>query len=142
MTALEMPTAKWLACAPPELPQLEGPAAVAERLVLLVHYGIDWENGWLASRRRAYWDHHLPDRVRLATYRSGSSLDRWWSYVAEQLESTPKRDQRRELTTLLQEPAKPVLMVLRLSSKALVLRTQTVAEEYRDSRRAENRTTI
>lgn len=132
----QAPTTTWLAAAP-ELPPLDGPAATAERLLLLLHYGIDWDNSWVASRRSTYWDHHLPDRVRIATYRSGSSLDRWWGLVAEQLESVPNLDQRGELTTLLREPAKPVLTVMRLYTKALVLRTQIAAAAYRKARRAE-----
>lgn len=128
-------TERWLASAP-ELPPVHGPASTAERLLLLLHYGIDWDNSWVASRRATYWEHHLPDRVRIATYRSGSDLDRWWGLVAEQLESTPTGQQRLELTTLLREPAKPVLNVLRLSTRALVLRTQVVAAAYREARAA------
>jgi hypothetical protein len=61
-------TDRWLA-AVPQLPALSDPAAkVAERLVLLLHYGIDWsERNWVASRRGDYWDNLLPTRVRLAT---------------------------------------------------------------------------
>jgi len=125
-------TDKWLASVP-ELPALTGAHSTAERLLLLLHYGIDWENGWVASRRAVYWEHHLPDRVRLATYRCGADLDRWWGIVSEKLESRPNASQRLELSQLLREPPKPVLTIMRESTRALVLRTQIVATAYRES---------
>lgn len=126
-------TDKWLASVP-ELPALTGGAhSTAERLLLLLHYGIDWESGWVASRRAVYWEHHLPDRVRLATYRCGADLDRWWGIVSEKLESRPNASQRLELSQLLREPPKPVLTIMRESTRALVLRTQIVATAYRES---------
>lgn len=66
-----MVTDRWLA-AVPQLPPLTAPAAqVAERLVLLLHYGIDWSgSNWVAARRGDYWDNLLPNRIRLATYNS------------------------------------------------------------------------
>jgi hypothetical protein len=66
-----MVTDRWLA-AVPQLPPLTAPAAqVAERLVLLLHYGIDWSgSNWVAARRGDYWDNLLPNRIRMATYNS------------------------------------------------------------------------
>src|SRR5664279_3452503 len=43
-----MPTDRWLA-AVPELPPLDGPAGTGERLLLLLHYGVDWDAGWVSS---------------------------------------------------------------------------------------------
>lgn len=45
------------------LPPLTGPAGVAERLLLLTHYGIDWQTGWVSRYRRTYWEQLLPDRA-------------------------------------------------------------------------------
>ena len=63
------PTDRWLASVE-GMPPLEGPAGVAERLILLLHYGIDWSNGWVANYRKTYWDQVLPDRLIVATYRA------------------------------------------------------------------------
>lgn len=40
-------------------------ADTAERLLLLVHYSIDWDNSWVAEEkyRKTYWDEILPGRV-------------------------------------------------------------------------------
>ena len=62
------PTMRWRA-AVPELPALTEPAAIcAERLLLLVHYDLDWDS-WIGDHRHRYWDELLPARVRAATYR-------------------------------------------------------------------------
>ena len=117
------------------LPPVTGAATTAERLLLLLHYGINWDTGWVGRRREMYWDHHLPDRVRVATYTGGSNLDRWWSTVAADLESAPStRDQRLELSVLLREDSIPVLTLLRENTTALVLRTRIVAEAVQTQR--------
>lgn len=122
------PTDRWLAMAPDGLPRLAGPAAAAERLLLLLHYGIDWE-GWVGRHRKLYWTHHLPNRVRVATYVGGADLDEWWAVVSRSLESEPSSaEQRLELAGLLREPSGPVLDLLRSRSVSLVLRTRIVAE--------------
>ena len=76
------PTQRWLQAAPASLPRLSGAHSTAERLLLLLHYGIDWESSWVARRRETYWSHHLPNRVRLATYIGASDLDHWWAVVS------------------------------------------------------------
>ncbi|MFW2242975.1 hypothetical protein ACNUP4_32770, partial [Rhodococcus opacus] len=88
-------TDRWLA-AVPQLPALTDPAAVtAERLVLLLHYGIDWsERNWVAARRGDYWDNLLPTRIRLATYNS-INLHQWWTTSAARLGSAPRTDEQR-----------------------------------------------
>ena len=67
----------------PELPPFESPADTAdgppvacpadtaERLLLLLHYTIDWDSSWVADPkyRKTYWDEQLPGRVRRAAYR-------------------------------------------------------------------------
>jgi hypothetical protein len=66
------PTDRWLVTAP-HLDGLAGPAGTAERLLLLLHYGLDWQSGWVRRYRTTYWDRLLPDRVIVAT----RSLRRW-----------------------------------------------------------------
>lgn len=125
------PTDRWLAVA--ELPPLTGPAGTAERLMMLLHYSIDWD-GWVGARRQRYWDAILPDRVVLATYRA-DHLRRWWSEIAEELNAQPRgEDERAELAGLLEEPALPVLTVLREQNQALILRTRIVTDAVRTSR--------
>ena len=127
------PTDRWLA-ALPALPALEGPAGTAERLLLLVHYGIDWSTSWVAARRRTYWDGLLPDRVVTATYRHGT-LARWWVDVAESLGSAPRTAaERAEVAALLMVESRPVLEVLRFETDALLLRTRLVADAVRAER--------
>lgn len=57
------PTDRWLAAAAHVMPPLTGPAGVGERLLLLVHYGVDWQDGWVTRYRNTYWDQLLPDRI-------------------------------------------------------------------------------
>jgi len=83
------------------MPALTGPAGTAERLLLLIHYGIDWQESWVGRYRATYWDKLLPDRVITATYRAGS-LRRWWREVASELGSAPRSAaERHELEQLL-----------------------------------------
>ena len=132
---MSTPTDQWLATVE-DMPPLPGPAGTAERLLLLLHYGIDWKTGWISSRRGTYWDQLLPDRVFLATYR-GAELRRWWREVADDLESRPRSAaERRELEQLLRAPSIPVLELLREQTEPLVLRTRITADAVRDSRPA------
>ena len=127
------PTDRWLATIP-AMPPLEGPAGVAERLLLLIHYGIDWSEGWVTSRRTTYWDKLLPDRVIAATYRAGQ-LRRWWNDVAQELGSTPRNAaERAELEQLLRAESTPVLETLRFETEALLLRVRIVADAVRATR--------
>ncbi|MDF3311563.1 hypothetical protein P3H15_42045 [Rhodococcus sp. T2V] len=128
-------TDRWLA-AVPQLPGLTDPAAqAAERLVLLLHYGIDWsDRNWVAARRSDYWDTLLPTRVRVATYNS-INLHQWWTASAARLGSAPRTDeQRSELAILLTIQARPVLQVMRDQTTALTLRTRIVADAVRAAR--------
>jgi len=128
------PTTRWLAHTADFMPPLEGPAGTAERLLLLIHYGIDWSGGWVARYRNTYWTSILPDRVICATYRS-SNLRRWWRDVTDDLGSHPGHaDQRAELEQLLRAEPMPVLEVLRYETEALLLRTRIVADAVRAAR--------
>jgi len=130
---MSAPTDRWLGCVE-DLPPLDGPAGTAERLLLLLHYGIDWQTGWIVSYRGTYWDRILPDRVFLATYR-GAELRRWWREVADALESRPRSaEERRELEQLLRAPSLPVLEVLRAETEPLLLRTRITADAVRHTR--------
>ncbi|MCX5046231.1 hypothetical protein OG921_23960 [Aldersonia sp. NBC_00410] len=131
-------TARWIAAAP-ALPLLTDSAAqVAERLVLLLHFGVDWsDKNWVGARRGEYWDSLLPSRVRLATY-SSASLHQWWSAASARLGSTPRtNEQRDELAVLLTSEPRPVLRVMRDQTTALTLRTRIVADAVRASRVAD-----
>lgn len=125
------PTSRWLAAVAEQMPPLEGPAGTAERLLLLVHYGVDWSGGWVAEYRKTYWSSLMPDRVIIATYRA-DTLRRWWRDVADDLGSEPRNAaERGELEKLLRAEALPVLEVLRWETEALLLRTRIVADAVR-----------
>jgi hypothetical protein len=132
-TGCDSPTSRWLAAAP-HMPPLEGPPGTAERLLLLLHYGIDWQDSWIARRRAGYWDRILPDRVIAATYRA-PNLRRWWQDVAAETTSRPRTaGERAELEALLREPPGPVLDVMRWEAEALLLRTRIIADAVRERR--------
>lgn len=128
------PSSVWLACAE-GMPPLQGPAGTAERLLLHVHYGLDWAGGWVSRYRERWWDDILPDRVIVATYRAGT-LPRWWSDVAGELEVSPRTSgARREVEQLLRNGSdRAVLEILRTEIDALILRTRITAEAVRDAR--------
>ncbi|MBS4730638.1 hypothetical protein MSM1_20735 [Mycobacterium sp. SM1] len=138
MTPVKTPTQVWRALVP-ELPAVDGPAETAERLLLLLHYAIDWENSWVAEPRyrKTYWDELLPGRVRRAAYRA-STLDQWWSDVSTRLDAPAPRqpDRRLELACLLREPSLPVIAHLREHLPALILRVRIIAEAAAAQRKA------
>lgn len=103
--------------------------------MLLLHYGIDWSEGWVGRRRETYWERLLVDRVVVCTYRA-ETLNAWWSQVADELESGPRNArERQEVARLLAtRPEGPVLEVLRVEAPALALRTRIVAESVRAGR--------
>lgn len=119
------PTLRWLAQSP--LPALDGPAAVAERLVLLIHYGVDFTI-WGGARRVRYWD-ALAERVRAATY-AGPALSDWWSAVSVQIVSAPRdASERAEVAVLLSAAEqREVMRILRAQAQVLVLRVRVLSE--------------
>ena len=129
----QLPTQRWLSEVP-ALPALEGTLAVAERLLLLLHYSVDFDS-WVGSYVQRYWSDLLPDRVILATYRSGT-LHRWWDDVSAELNADPRgRDERLELAQLLAHPEPHVVLDhLRSETTALLLRTRIVADAVRSTR--------
>lgn len=149
------PTRRWQALVP-ELPphpaadvvDLDHPGIVsasaadtAERLLLLLHYAIDWQTSWVADYRKTYWDKQLPGRVRRAAYRH-DSLHHWWSDVSVMLGAPAPRqpDRRLELAVLLGEPPIPVITEFREHLPALILRVRIIAEavaEQREDARAQ-----
>jgi hypothetical protein len=115
-------------------------ADTAERLLLLLHYSIDWDNSWVGEEkyRKTYWDEILPSRVRRAAYRA-ATLDEWWSSAALQhlgVVAPRYPDRRRELADLLREPPLPVLNALHTSLPALLLRVRIIAEAVSTERKA------
>ena len=128
----ERPTDRWLAAAD-ELPALTGPAGTAERLLLLTHYGIDWDS-WLGGRRIDYWDVIFPERVLQSAIRA-ANLRRWWQEIGTQLMSRPRNAaERREVADLLQAESRPVLEAFRWEVQPLVLRVRIVADAVRAAR--------
>lgn len=116
------------------MPPLTGPAGTAERLLLCIHYGVDWQTGWVSKYRATYWEQLLPDRVITATYRAGT-LRRWWRDVATELGSHPRNAaERAELEHLLRADPTPVLEILRAETEALLLRTRITTDAVRDAR--------
>jgi hypothetical protein len=134
------PTRAWQSLVP-ELPPFADPADpdvdaaqavaadTAERLLLLLHYSIDWQNSWVADRRKTYWDNEFPSHVRGAA-NSNDSLDGWWSDASRRLNALAPRqaDRRLELAILLRESAEPVITMLLDRLPALVLRVRIIAE--------------
>lgn len=132
------PTQAWQALVP-ELEPTAPPTDTAERLLLLLHYSIDWETSWVAEPRyrKTYWDKQLPGRVRRAAYRA-ETLDQWWSAVSTMLGApAPRQPERRmELATLLRQPPLPVIAAFRDSLPALILRVRIIAEAVARQRKA------
>ncbi|SKY97560.1 Uncharacterised protein [Mycobacteroides abscessus subsp. bolletii] len=129
------PTQQWQAMVP-ALTRLDGAGDTAERLLLLLHYSIDWNSSWVSGHLKTYWDDQLPGRVRRAAYRA-DTLDRWWTEAASRLGATAPRqaDRRNELALLLREPPLEVLSLLQTSLLALVLRVRIIAEAVKDDRK-------
>ncbi|MEY8019171.1 hypothetical protein [Mycobacterium servetii] len=114
----------------------------AERLLLLVHYSIDWENSWITDPKylKNYWDKILPGRVFRASRRS-VTLDEWWSSPALTrlgLQAPRYPDRRRELAELLREPPKPVLRAFQRSLPALLLRVRIIKEAVDADRKSKH----
>ena len=116
------------------LAPLEGPEGTAERLVLLVHRGVDWDV-WGESRRGRYWD-AFAERVRAATY-AGPTLPDWWERLTVDISSRPRSAaERAETAALLAAPdQRLVLVALRRHANALTLRVR-VLSEHRKAERA------
>ena len=131
--APQTPTQRWLA-AVPDLPPVDGTLAVAERLLLLLHYSVDFDS-WVGSYIKRYWSDLLPDRVIVATYRAGT-LHQWWDDVAAEFNADPRgREERLELAQLLAHPEpQAVLEHLRVETTALLLRTRITADAVRSTR--------
>lgn len=131
------PTQRWQSLVP-ELPAVEGPADTAERLLLLLHYSIDWDTSWVADHRKSYWDAAFPSRVRSAAMRA-DTLGQWWTEVSGRLGATAPRqaDRRMELAMLLGEPTRPVITVMRERLAELVLRVRIVAEAVAEQRKGQ-----
>lgn len=142
MTATDLgtPTDRWLAAA--DLPALDGASDRADRLLLLLHYGIDWQQGWLSNSRHrtTYWDPILPERIICATFLT-DTLRGWYTQAAAELVSAPRnRDERAELERLLRPSAadREVLHQFRTETAALILRTRLTADAVRSSRPKED----
>lgn len=129
------PTRRWQAFVP-ELQRLEQPGDTAERLLLLLHYSIDWDSSWVRNYRKTYWDDQFPGRVRRAAYRA-DTLDRWWTEAASRLGANAPyfADRRNELAALLRQPPLEILATMQTSLLALVLRVRIIAEAVKEDRK-------
>lgn len=123
------PTQQWMANTAAYMPPLNGAAGTAERLLLMLHFSIDWNVSWAANYRTSYWDKQLPERVFVAAHQS-STLREWWSQLAEDFVAAPTTPQARiELAQLLDDKdPRAVLRCLAAETLALVMRTRIVAE--------------
>lgn len=123
------------------LPAMNGPEGVAERLVVLIHYGVDFSI-WGESRRTRYWG-ALTERIKAATY-SGPTLSNWWQDISLSIVSTPRtHEERVELLSLLNvEEQREVLNILRNSAEALVLRVRVLSEAKKEALKQEENIVI
>lgn len=129
----EHPSVAWQASA--TLPPAPPAEHVAERLVLLAHYGADF-TVW-GARRPRYWD-ALAERVKAATY-AGPGLADWWAAIGRSLPTAPRNPaERADAAALIADPdARAVLRALRHRTEVIVLRVRVIAETRRDARTAE-----
>ncbi|BEL41942.1 hypothetical protein [Mycobacteroides abscessus] len=129
------PTKVWQSMVP-ALGCLDEAGDTAERLLLLLHYAIDWDTSWVADHRKTYWDEQFPSRVRRAAYRS-HTLESWWSQASVRLGATTPRqhDRRTELAVLLRTPALPVIGAMQRELPALVMRVRIIADAVAQQRK-------
>ena len=113
-----------------DLPAAGWAEDIAERLVLVAHYGADF-SVWSGSRRSRYWD-ALTERVKAATY-AGPGLEDWWRHMSTDLPTAPRNPREREALARLigAQPVRDVLRVLRGYPEVLVLRVRVIAEARR-----------
>lgn len=125
------PSVEWQSAA--ELPETDEANLIAERLILLAHYGADFTL-WGGVRRVRYWD-ALMERVKAATY-AGPTLADWWTAMTRSLPTSPRSGREREdVAVLLSAPdSKAVLKALRGNTEVLVLRVRVIAEYRRNAR--------
>ena len=119
------------------LEPLPGPEGIAERLVGLVHQGVDWDV-WGGHRRIRYWD-ALADAVRSGVY-AGRTLFDWFERVCRQISSEPpgSAEGRAELAALLScGQDREVLRALQRHAGALVLRVRVQREAQRKRQKEE-----
>lgn len=127
------PTQQWTHLSP--LEPLAGPEATAEALILLLHYSIDWNDGWVARQLSDYWAKRLPSRIIARTHTCQWSLRRWWQETASDLEAHPRnRAEREELAHHLQAQPRPVLLILRNEAEFLVMRAQIITTAVREAK--------
>jgi hypothetical protein len=106
---------------------------IAERLVLLAHYGVDF-SVWGGKRRKRYWD-ALAERVKASTY-AGPTLSDWWTALCISLPSAVRNSsERNDVVDLLgYKNPKEVLKVLRNNPEVVVLRVRVISEYRREMR--------
>lgn len=140
MPADDLPPSRIWQATVPELGTLDDADDLAERLLLHLHYAINWDKSWVANHRATYWTDILPSRVLRAAYQS-DTLDDWWSAAAHELEADPPRNQERriELALLLRQPSLQVITAFHDRLHALLLRVQIIAEAVSQQRNSSSR---
>lgn len=128
LTSEMAPSEEWQSVV--DLPALSEEESVAERLVLLAHYGADF-TVWGEKRRARYWD-ALAERVKAATF-AGPTLADWWNQIGRDLPTAPRNARERaDVAALLAFPdGRAVVRILRRYADVLVLRARVVAETRR-----------
>lgn len=131
-------TSEWLENSP--LPSLPTEAEqIAEKLILIIHYGVDFSI-WGGVRRVRYWD-ALAERVKASTY-AGPTLNEWHSNISSSLVSQPRNEKERlELVELLQsDNEREILKTLRNKAQTLVLRVRVISELRKEKFKEEGKT--
>lgn len=113
-----------------DLPPLSEAENIAQRLVLLAHYGADF-TVWGGKRRTRYWD-ALTERVKACTF-AGPTIADWYNDISTRLPTWARNpEQRADLVALLAYPdSRAVVKILRQYSDVLVLRTRVISEVRR-----------
>ena len=119
-----------------QMPEQSEAENIAERLVLLAHYGVDF-SVWGGRRRKRYWD-ALVERVKASTY-AGPNLVDWWGALCASLPSAARNSsERNDVVDLLgYKNQKEVLKVLRNNPDVVVLRVRVISEYRREAREVE-----
>ncbi len=146
ISAVPTPTDRWIGAARAHygdaLPPSAGATDVAERLLLLLHYGIDWRGGWLTSYRDSYWSGSKPGKLEDRVFAAAMTcpdLPTWWTRICADLGSGPSSGaQRLETLRLIRSDLGPEVMhLLRTTISDLLLFVRAVTDAVRAARRAD-----
>ena len=107
---------------------------IAERLLILTHYGADF-NIW-GKRVNRYWD-AFAEQCKASCYHGPGVWD-WWSHMSESLPSTPRdsveRGELAEILSVCRSNANldvGVVNVFRTNTPVMILRLRVIAESWK-----------